>query len=176
MIQGSSPRPTVRQRTGYGSKPAPCAARRGVLHMTIATVLHQKGNTVVSVQPGTPLTELVSTISARRIGAVLVLDEAQNMVGIVSERDVVKALAANGAGIHNMQAGDIMTRNVTTVTPDTTINEAMELMDRGYFRHLPVLDRGALIGIISVRDVVRARIERHVEENDSLHAYIHNRG
>ena len=144
--------------------------------MTIATVLRQKGNTIVSVQPDTPLTELVSTIAARRIGAVLVLDEAQNLAGIVSERDVVKALANSGPAVHTMRAGDIMTRNVTTVTPRTTINEAMELMDRGYFRHLPVLDHGALVGIISVRDVVRARIERHVEENDSLHAYIHNRG
>ena len=144
--------------------------------MTIATVLRQKGNTIVSVQPATPLTELVSTIAARRIGAVLVLDEDHNLAGIVSERDVVKALANNGPGIHSMKAGDIMTRNVTTVTPATTINEAMELMDRGYFRHLPVLDGGVLVGIISVRDVVRARIDRHVEENDSLHAYIHNRG
>ena len=144
--------------------------------MTIASVLRQKGNTIVSVQPGTPLTELVATIAARRIGAVLVLDEDYNLAGIVSERDVVKALATNGPGIHTMKAGDIMTRDVTTVTPDTTINEAMELMDRGYFRHLPVLDRGALVGIISVRDVVRARIERQGEENESLHAYIHNRG
>ena len=144
--------------------------------MTIASVLREKGNTIVSVRPDTPLMELVSTIAERRIGAVLVLDEAGALAGIVSERDVVKALAKQGAGVHAMHAGDIMTRNVTTVTPRTTINEAMELMDRGYFRHLPVLDDGALLGIISVRDVVRARIERQVEENDSLHAYIHSRG
>jgi len=89
---------------------------------------------------------------------------------------VVKALASQGTGVHTLHAGDIMTRTVTTVTPRTTINEAMELMDRGYFRHLPVLEDGRLVGIISVRDVVRARIERQVEENDSLHAYIHSRG
>ena len=144
--------------------------------MTIATVLRTKGNTVVSVSPDTPITELVKTIASRRIGAVLVLDDNGGLVGIVSERDVVKALASKGTGVHTMRAFDLMTKSVTTVTPTTTINEAMELMDRGYFRHLPVLDNGALVGIISVRDVVRARIERQLEENESLHTYIHSRG
>jgi len=144
--------------------------------MNVASLLRVKGNTIVSVLPGTPLMELVATIASRRIGAVLVRDEAGDLVGIVSERDVVKALAAKGPELANVAARDVMTPNVTTVTPDTTINDAMELMDRGYFRHLPVLDGGALVGIISVRDVVRARIERHVEENESLISYINNRG
>lgn len=144
--------------------------------MTIASVLRTKGNTIVSVLPETPLMELVATISSRRIGAVLVLDAAGGLAGIVSERDVVKALANKGPAVATLCAGDIMTRTVTTVTPETTISEAMELMDRGYFRHLPVLDNGALVGVISVRDVVRARIERHVEETDGLRTYIHSRG
>ena len=88
---------------------------------------------------------------------------------------MVKALAARGPELHKVKAGDVMTAHVTTVTPANTINEAMELMDRGYFRHLPVLEEGALVGIISVRDVVRARIDRHVEENKSLVSYINNR-
>lgn len=144
--------------------------------MDIASVLRTKGNTIVSVQPTTLLPELASTIASRRIGAVLVLDDDGNLTGIVSERDVVKALANYGAAVQTMSAGDIMTRTVTTVTPKTTIIEAIELMDRGYFRHLPVLDNGTLLGIISVRDVARARIEREVEENESLHTYIHSRG
>ena len=144
--------------------------------MTIAIVLRKKGNTIVSVRPDTTVMALVDTIATKRIGAVLVLDEADKLAGIVSERDVVKALATNGADVHTMLASDIMTRSVTTVTPNTTINEAMELMDRGYFRHLPVLDGDELVGIISVRDVVRAEIDRHVEEADSLRTYIHNRG
>ncbi len=143
--------------------------------MTIASVLRSKGNTIVSVKPETPLMELVATIASRRIGAVLVLDDQGALAGIVSERDVVKALATKGQEVTGMRAGDIMTRTVTTVTPATSINEAMELMDRGYFRHLPVLENGELLGIISVRDVVRARIERHVEETDNLRHYIHNR-
>jgi CBS domain-containing protein len=144
--------------------------------MTIASVLREKGNTIVSVRPEAPVMELVAMIASRRIGAVLVLDENGELVGIASERDVVKALASKGPGIASLHAADIMTRTVTTVTPQTTINEAMELMDRGYFRHLPVLDQGKLLGIISVRDVVRARIERHVEETEGLRSYIHGRG
>ncbi len=143
--------------------------------MTVASILREKGNTIISVRPETPLMELVETIASRRIGAVLVLDDTGSLAGIVSERDVVKALAARGPELHKVSAGDVMTANVTTVTPATTINEAMELMDRGYFRHLPVLEQGVLLGIISVRDVVRAKIDHHVEENQTLVSYINNR-
>ncbi|MFM9935424.1 MAG: CBS domain-containing protein [Novosphingobium sp.] len=143
--------------------------------MNVASILREKGNTIVSVLPETPLMEIVTTIASRRIGAVLVRNESGELVGIVSERDVVKALAANGTGLDSLAARDVMTPNVTTVTPQTSINEAMELMDRGYFRHLPVLDGGALVGIVSVRDVVRARIDKHVEEAESMISYINSR-
>ena len=143
--------------------------------MTVASILREKGNTIISVGPETPLMELVETIASRRIGAVVVLDDAGGLAGIGSERDVVKALAARGPELLKVKVGDVMTANVTTVTPANTINEDMELMDRDYFRHLPVLEEGALVGIISVRDVVRARIDRHVEENQSLVSYINNR-
>lgn len=150
--------------------------------MTVASILRTKGNTIVSVLPSTPLMELVATIASLRIGAVLVLDEAGNLAGIVSERDVVKALAAKGPDLQTVQARDVMTANVTTVGPHVSINEAMDLMDRGYFRHLPVVDQGTLVGIVSVRDVVRARIDRQVSEmdrqvseNESLISYINTR-
>lgn len=143
--------------------------------MSVASILRDKGNTIVSVLPETPLMEIVATIASRRIGAVLVRNEPGDLVGIVSERDVVKALAANGSGLEALAARDVMTPNVTTVTPETSINDAMELMDRGYFRHLPVLDAGTLVGIISVRDVVRARLDRHVEEAESMINYINSR-
>lgn len=143
--------------------------------MNVASLLREKGNTIIAVLAATPLMEIVDTISSRRIGAVLVLDEAGDLAGIVSERDVVKALAQRGPALVSVNASDVMTSDVTTVTPETTINEAMELMDRGYFRHLPVIDNDALVGIISVRDVVRARISHHVEENETLVSYINNR-
>ncbi len=143
--------------------------------MSVAAILRDKGNTIVSVLPETPLMEIVATIASRRIGAVLVRSEPGELVGIVSERDVVKALAAKGSGLDALAARDVMTPDVTTVTPQTSINDAMELMDKGYFRHLPVLDQGALVGIISVRDVVRARIDKHVEEAESMISYINSR-
>jgi CBS domain-containing protein len=143
--------------------------------MSVAAILRDKGNTIVSVLPDTPLMEIVATIASRRIGAVLVCSEPGELVGIVSERDVVKALAAKGSGLDALAACDVMTPGVTTVTLQTSINDAMELMDKGYFRHLPVLDQGTLVGIISVRDVVRARIDKHVEEAESMISYINSR-
>jgi CBS domain-containing protein len=143
--------------------------------MTIAAILREKGNDVISVLPSTSVMDIAEIISSRRIGAVLVLDAGGGLAGIVSERDVVKALAARGAGIHTLLAEEIMTRAVTTATPATTVEQAMEIMDHGYFRHLPVVDGDALLGIISVRDVVRARIQTHELEAHSLRTYIHHR-
>jgi CBS domain-containing protein len=143
--------------------------------MTIFAVLRDKGNNVVSVRPKTTVEEIASIISSRRIGAVVVLDDDGELCGIVSERDVVKALANAGVGVHEMIADEIMTRAVTTATPKTTIEEAMEIMDHGYFRHLPVVDGGKLVGIISIRDVVKARIKLHEHETDNLRSYIHGR-
>lgn len=143
--------------------------------MTIYAVLRDKGADVISVRPKTTVQDIASLISSRRIGAVVVLDDGGELCGIVSERDVVKALANRGSGVHTMLAEDIMTREVTTATPQTTIEQAMEIMDHGYFRHLPVVDDGKMVGIISIRDVVKARIRLHEHETDNLRSYIHGR-
>jgi len=97
--------------------------------MTVAAILRDKGNTIVSVLPGTPLMELVTTIASRPIGAVLVLNEAGKLTGIVSEGDVVKALAAKGPELHAVNAGDVMTSNVTTVAPETTIRACSDQVE-----------------------------------------------
>ena len=141
--------------------------------MTIGAVLRAKGREVISVLPTATVREIAHTIAEKRIGAVVVLDAEGKLVGIVSERDVVKALAAAGAGVHTMLAEQIMTRAVTTATPETTIEQAMEIMDHGYFRHLPVLDHGVLAGIISIRDVVKAHIHHQEYEYENLRSYIH---
>lgn len=141
--------------------------------MTVAAILKQKGGDVVAVAPDTTLPEIAGIIAARRIGAVVVLAEARRLAGIVSERDVVKAVAAHGAAALTLTAADIMTRDVITATGRTTVDQAMELMDTGYFRHLPVVESGDLVGIISVRDVVRAHIQHQAHEVDSLKAYVH---
>ena len=144
--------------------------------MIVAGVLKEKGPEVVTVAPGSTLPEIAEIIAARRIGAVVVLDASRALAGIVSERDVVKAIAAHGGRALAMTADDIMTRNVVTATPATTINEAIEMMEAAYFRHLPVLENGAIVGIISVRDVVRARMVLHEHDFDSLRAYVHRGG
>lgn len=140
--------------------------------MTIAAILKEKGREVVSVTPSTTVPEIVSIIASRRIGAVVVLAEVAGLAGIVSERDVVKALAAGGEAALRMTAQDIMTEAVVTASPKTTVNEAMAVMDAGYFRHLPVVDDGVLVGIISVRDVVRSHMRKQAQEVDSLKDYV----
>jgi CBS domain-containing protein len=140
--------------------------------MTVGAVLKNKNNNIISVTPTATMLEIAEIISARRIGAVLVLDADGGVAGIVSERDVAKGLANHGAKILDMLAQDLMTRAVTTATPNTTVDEAMSIMDAGYFRHLPVLDNGKLIGIISIRDLVKYRIMLHEHDVENLKGYI----
>ena len=141
--------------------------------MTVAAVLRQKGADVVTVAPSATVQEIAALITSRRIGAVVVMEVAGRLGGIVSERDVVKALAAKGEAALRLTAADIMTRDVITATPRTTVDQAMELMDTGYFRHLPVVENGTMVGIISIRDAVRAHIQAQAQEVDSLKDYVH---
>ena len=106
------------------------------------------------------------------IGAVLVVDRAEQLLGIVSERDIVRSLAANGARTLEMTAGQLMTRALQVAHPETTVAEAMAKMTVGRFRHMPVMDRDALVGLISIGDVVKARIMEQEDEVDSLKAYV----
>lgn len=140
--------------------------------MTIASILKEKGSEVVSVRPSASVPEIASIIASRRIGAVVVLGEMAALAGIVSERDVVNALAANGDAVLQMRAQDIMTKAVVTATPRTSVNQAMAMMEEGSFRHLPVVDDGVMVGIISVRDVVRAYIQLQAQEVDTLKDYV----
>jgi CBS domain-containing protein len=140
--------------------------------MTIAAILKHKGNQVSAVVPTATIAEVVQELARLRIGAVLVMDAARQLLGIVSERDIVASLAANGAATLGMTAGQLMTRDVKTATPRTTVAEAMGIMTTGRFRHLPVVDAGALLGIISIGDVVKARITQQEHEVDTLKAYV----
>ena len=141
--------------------------------MTIANVLKEKGSDVISVAPETPMAEVARIISSRRIGAVVVLEPSGRLTGILSERDVVKCLAERGPAILDLAARDLMTRDVTMVAPETPVDLAMEIMDKGYFRHLPVCTHeGKLIGIISIRDLVKYRIMLHQHDVESLKAYV----
>ena len=144
--------------------------------MTVAAILKHKGSDVASTGPSATLAEVAQQLSHARIGAVVVQDANATLLGIVSERDLIYALAANGTAALAMTAGQVMTRVVKTVTPQTSVDEAMAMMTAGRFRHLPVLRDDALAGIISIGDVVKAHILRQDQEVDSLKAYVAGAG
>ena len=140
--------------------------------MMVAAILKHKGNEVVSVHPTATNSDVAHLLSEKRIGAVVVRVGENPLLGVVSERDIIRALADHGAHALNMTAEQIMTRTLKTATPATTVIEAMEMMTEGRFRHLPVLEGGQMIGIVSIGDVVKARIMEQEYEVDSLKAYV----
>jgi CBS domain-containing protein len=140
--------------------------------MTVAAILRHKGREVFTVHPSATIAEVADVLMQRGIGAVLVVDEARQLLGVVSERDIVRGLSANGAATLEMTAGQLMTRPLQTASPQTTIIDAMRKMTVGRFRHVPVMENGDLVGLVSIGDVVKARIMEQEEEVDSLKAYI----
>ena len=141
--------------------------------MSIAAVLRQKGNAAISVTPETPVLEIARIMAARRIGAVLIVTASGQVAGILSERDIVKAVADRGNGISSMAAEELMTRDVIMIGPETPVEAALEIMDQGYFRHLPVCDTdGALLGIVSIRDLVKFRFAKQDHDVEALKAYV----
>ncbi len=139
---------------------------------TVAAILKHKGYQVTRVDPTATIAQVVEVLAEHRIGAALVVDRAEQLLGIVSERDIARSLAANGARTLEMTAGQLMTRALQVATPATTVAEAMSTMTIGRFRHMPVIERDALIGLISIGDVVKARIMEQEDEVDSLKAYV----
>ena len=139
---------------------------------TVASILKHKGYEVAAVDPDTRVSEIANTLSERRIGAGRVRDRADQMLGIVSERDIVRGLAANGTRTLEMTAGQLMTRTLQVAHLDTTVAEAMRMMTAGRFRHLPVVDHDTLVGLISIGDVVKARIMQQETAVESLTAYV----
>jgi CBS domain-containing protein len=140
--------------------------------MTVAAILSGKGRDVAIVSVETSIEEAVQILAERRIGALVVADSARQILGIVSERDIVRALARSGAGGLEGTVATIMTSKVVTCSEIDTINHVMERMTEGRFRHLPVVEDGRLAGIISIGDVVKARIQQVEREADEMRAYI----
>jgi CBS domain-containing protein len=140
--------------------------------MFVSDILAQKGGLVFTVTPGTSIAQLSQQLSTRRIGSVLVLDGEGSVAGIVSERDLVRALASHGAKAMELEARQVMTREVVTCDPDDSIDHVMQTMTQGRFRHLPVVRRGELLGLVSIGDVVKARLEETKHETEALKAYI----
>ncbi len=140
--------------------------------MTIANILRQKGNTVVTVAPKDDLGTVAATLASNRIGAVLVLGPDGGVLGIVSERDIVRHLAQAGAAALIRPSSEAMTRDLHTVTPRTGVAEAMGLMTDRRIRHLPVMDDGRLVGMVSIGDLVKVRMIEIEQEAASLREFV----
>jgi CBS domain-containing protein len=140
--------------------------------MSVASILKHKGNGVVTVDPTVRVGEMTRVLTENKIGALVVLDRADQLLGIVSERDIVKSIAANGPTALEMTAGQLMTRAPRVVRHDTSVADAMRMMTEGRFRHLPVMVDDRLAGMISIGDVVKAVIMQRETEVDTLKAYV----
>lgn len=139
--------------------------------MTVRTILNSKGHQVQSVEPGARLSEAVKILSERRIGAVLVLSQGR-IEGILSERDIVRVLGERGASVLDEPVSAVMTRKVVSCREKDTVGEIMEMMTNGKFRHLPVVEDGRVVGLISIGDVVKWRVGEYEREQEALREYI----
>jgi CBS domain-containing protein len=134
---------------------------------TVAAILKYMGYQVTTIEPTALIAHVVDVLAALRIGAVLVIDHTNQLLGIVDEREIMRAIAANGARTLEMTAGQVMMRDLQA-HPATTVAEAMAMMTIGRSRHLPVMDHDVPVGLISIGDVVKARIMEKESEVDSL--------
>lgn len=140
--------------------------------MTVARILAVKGHSVLVIPAEETVAAAARVLAERRIGSVVVTDANGRVVGIISERDLVRVLAERGGDCLRMKVADVMTRDVVTTTPHMRIAEVMERMTLGKFRHLPVVVDGKLDGIISIGDVVKHRLAEMEAEKEALKEYI----
>ena len=141
--------------------------------MQVRHILTDKGSTVVGITPTATLADVVTILHEKRIGALVVRDDGGALVGILSERDLVRALSADGAAALGHKVDRYLTRDVVTCGLGDTVEDLMEMMTRGRFRHVPVLDDDKrLCGLISIGDVVKNRIAETVREAEELRVYI----
>lgn len=139
--------------------------------MTVKSIIESKGSEIVSVKADAKLSEAVKLLATRRIGAVLVMNGTA-IDGILSERDVVRVLGERGASALDETVHDVMTRKVVSCRPADTVAAIMEKMTTGKFRHLPVMEEGKLVGLISIGDVVKWRVGEFEKEQAAMRDYI----
>lgn len=140
--------------------------------MSVARILEEKGPDVFTVSEDASIHDAVKALGEHRVGAMVVVDAGHHIKGILSERDIVGAIAKRGASALSEPVSALMTRDVITCTEDMPINRLMELMTQGRFRHLPVEREGRLAGIISIGDVVKRRIAEVEQEAAEIRHYI----
>lgn len=140
--------------------------------MHVHRILSTKGRNVITIDPKRTLGEAVQLLSSMKIGALLVSDGTRPVLGIISERDIVRAMSSHGATALDEPIARFMTEKVVTCTGATGINEVMEVMTSGKFRHVPVVENGTLVGIVSIGDVVKFRLAEIEAETQAIKEYI----
>jgi CBS domain-containing protein len=146
--------------------------KMGGKRMNVAAILKEKGRSVTTVRTEAKLQDVIEKLAKRRIGAVVVVGAQGRVEGILSERDIVKAVAQRGAEALALPAADIMTRNISTCRESDTLDELMSTMTAGRFRHVPVIEDEALVGIVSIGDVVKHHIAEVELEASALKTYL----
>ena len=139
--------------------------------MTVRAILDTKGHQILSVEPGAKLSAAVKILGERRIGAVLVMSSGR-IEGILSERDIVRVLSERGATVLDEPVTGVMTRKVVSCRQSDTVSAIMEMMTLGKFRHLPVVEGDRVVGLISIGDVVKWRVQEYETEQEALRTYI----
>ncbi|MFY7761577.1 CBS domain-containing protein [Aquidulcibacter sp.] len=140
--------------------------------MTIAHILKRKGTTIMGVSPDHSLQEAAAILTDKRVGALVVLDSDGHLEGILSERDIVRLCARSGAAAMTAKVADAMTKDVLTAAPKDKVDSALARMTDRRIRHLPVLDGQNLVGVVSIGDLVKAKIDEALQEADAMRAYI----
>lgn len=140
--------------------------------MNVAAILKGKGRAVATARPETTLQAVMEKLTAKRIGALVIVGASGQVVGIISERDIIRAIAENGAECLQRPVSEFMTREVVTCSEADTLEELMAIMTAGRFRHIPVVEDGALVGIVSIGDVVKHHIAEVEMEASALRTYL----
>jgi CBS domain-containing protein len=140
--------------------------------MTVSSILAAKGGDVTTIEPTATLAAAAALLAKQRIGALVILGAGGRVAGILSERDIVHAIAGRGGQALDEPLGQVMTRDVATCAPDEEIPSLMERMTDGKFRHMPVVYGGKLAGIVSIGDIVKQRVDEMEQESEAMRDYI----
>lgn len=140
--------------------------------MNVASILKLKGRNVTTVSPSATLTEVSHKLAEKKIGAIVVVGSAGNVDGIISERDIVRAIGDRGEDALRTPVSEVMTRDVVSCSETSEIDDLMEMMTKGRFRHLPVIQENALVGIISIGDVVKYHLAEVEMEVSAMRNYL----
>ena len=140
--------------------------------MTVSIILAGKGREVVTIEPGASLADAALLLAKKRIGAALILGADGRLAGIISERDIVRALAARGASALDEPVSQSMTRKVETCNDSEAVSNIMERMTLGKFRHMPVVDQGRVVGLVSIGDIVKHRVQEMERNSAAMRDYI----